>query len=200
MLGLPVVLPVTLSSTFSRAPLLPASEAGLIAGSPEYKTEESARVLKTAPFTSLFHLTSMSLISLTSTSSSVTNSGSSSCYQESKNKHVRIHTKNFIKTHRKVMGWMKLLYLIIYGTGKFSSNIVSYLVFFLFILFLFNFFFIQNIFKSTARNVVNISILSTNKKLKFGSHQSENAFQKSELASQTSYFENEILVFSQFFY
>ena len=200
MLGLPVVLPVTLSSTFSRAPLLPASEAGLIAGSPEYITEESARVLKTAPFTSLFHLTSMSLISLTSTSSSVTNSGSSSCYQESKNKHVRIHTKNFIKTHRKVMGWMKLLYLIIYGTGKFSSNIVSYLVFFLFILFLFNFFFIQNIFKSTARNVVNISILSTNKKLKFGSHQSENAFQKSELASQTSYFENEILVFSQFFY
>ena len=69
--------------------------------------------------------------------------------------------------------WVEWNCLIIYGTGKFSSNIVSYmyLFFFLFLLFLllFNFFFIQNIFKSTARNVVNISILSTNKQIKFGS-------------------------------
>ena len=112
MLGVPVVLPATLSSIFSHAPLLlpppSPSGAGLIAGSPEYIAEESVRVLKTAPFASLFHLTSMSLRSLTSTSSSATNSGSSSCYQESKNKHVKIHTKNFIQTHRKVTGWMKL--------------------------------------------------------------------------------------------
>ena len=121
MLGVPVMLPATLSSIFSHAPLRPPprphaphppppppSGAGLIAGSPEYIAEESVRVLKTAPFASLFHLTSMSLRSLTSTSSSATNSGSSSCYRESKNKHVKIHTKNFIQTHRKVMGWMKL--------------------------------------------------------------------------------------------
>ena len=207
MLGVPVVLPATLCIIFSHAPLLPPpppppSGAGLIAGIPEYIAKESVRVLKQHP--------------------SLHSSTLPQCHWDhSQQLHPQPQIQallpvikkakiNMLTYIRRILyklterWWVEWNCLIIYGTGKFSSNIVSYmyLFFFLFLLFLllFNFFFIQNIFKSTARNVVNISILSTNKQIKFGSVWECFPKVRTDRLDQLFWKINEILVFSQIFY